>query len=198
MICALGIAFVSMPAYAQVDIPKELAELQEPHIVERSPQKMLVVEAHGDPRTVGSRAFGLLFQLYYRIQETPKGPGQSAPRARWPISFNKPRSEWVGYYALPVPDSVKVVPERIEQNGLHVSLTVWEYGQCAEILHIGPYDQEETTIQRLENYVVAQGYVLAGVHEEEYIRGPTMSGPGNPCEYITILRYGVTSLSERQ
>jgi len=187
-----------MPLYSQVNIPKELEGKQEPRIVERSPQKMLVVEAQGDPRTVGSSAFSLLFQLYYRIPETPKGPGQSAPRARWPVSFNKPRSEWVGYYALPVPDSVKVVPEHMEQNGLNVSLTVWEYGQCAEILHIGPYDQEETTIQRLKEFVEDQGYIFSGVHEEEYIRGPTMSGPGNPGEYITILRYGVTSLSERQ
>lgn len=187
-----------MPLYSQVNIPEELSERKEPRIVERSPQKMLVVEAQGDPRIVGSNAFGLLFQLYYRIPETPKGPGQSAPRARWPVSFDKPRSAWVGYYALPVPDSVKVVPEHLEQNGFSVSLSVWEYGQCAEILHIGPYDQEAATIQRLEEYVEAQGYMLSGVHEEEYIRGPTMSGPGNPDEYITILRYGVKSLSERQ
>jgi len=86
----------------------------------------------------------------------------------------------------------------MEQAGLYISLTMWEYGQCAEILHIGPYDQEDTTIQRLEEYVEAQGYVLAGVHEEEYIRGPTMSGPGNPDEYVTVLRYGATSVAERK
>jgi hypothetical protein len=153
---------------------------------------MLVVEAQGDPKTVGPRAFGLLFQLYYRIPETPKGPGQAAPRARWPVGFDKPRSEWVGYYAMPVPDSVMALPEHVAEPGLTAKLSVWEYGQTAEILHIGPYDEEEPALQRLRDHAEALGYVLTGEHEEEYIRGPTMSGPGNPEEYVTILRYGVT------
>ena len=197
LICALGMTLASAVAHGQPNIPPELAELREPRIVERLPEKMLVVEAQGDPRTVGASAFGLLFQLYYRMPETPKGLGQSAPRARWPVSVDEPRSEWVGYYALPVPDSVKVVPEHTSQPGLHVSLAVWEYGQIAEILHIGPYDQEEPTVQRLREYATAHGYELAGEHEEEYVRGPTMSGPGNPDEYITILRYSVRRPPER-
>jgi hypothetical protein len=41
---------------------------------------MLVVEAKGDPSVMGGQAFGLLFQLYYRIPETPKGPQQAAQR----------------------------------------------------------------------------------------------------------------------
>lgn len=193
----LWMALAAMPAYAQVDIPTGLASLQKPRIVEQPPLRVLVVEAQGDPRTVGSRAFGLLFQLYFQIPETPKGPGQAAPRARWPISFDKPRSEWVGYYALPVPESVKNVPAHADQPGLRVSLTRWEYGQCAEVLHVGPYDREEPTIERLREYAAAQGYVLTGVHEEEYIRGPSMSGPGNPDAYITILRYTVTRAPKR-
>jgi hypothetical protein len=191
VICALGLTLLASPALAQPDIPPGLEGLREPRVTDLPSQKMLVVEAQGDPRTVGSRAFGLLFQLYYQIPETPKGPAQAAPRARWPVSFDQPRSEWVGFYALPVPESVEAVPQHAEQPGLSASLTVWEYGPTAEILHVGPYDQEAPTIERLREYVESQGYVLAGEHEEEYIRGPTMSGPGNPEEYVTILRYKV-------
>ena len=197
VMCALGLALISAPAYAQPNIPPELEALREPRITDLPSQKMLVVEAQGDPRTIGSRAFGLLFQLYYQIPETPKGPEQAAPRARWPASFDQPRSEWVGFYALPVPDAVTDVPQHAIQAGLRASLTVWEYGPTAEILHVGPYDQEAPTIERLREYVEAQGYVLAGEHEEEYIRGPTMAGPGNPEEYVTILRYKVTRPSGR-
>ncbi|MEJ2239700.1 MAG: GyrI-like domain-containing protein [Gemmatimonadales bacterium] len=195
VMCALGLALTSASAFAQPNIPPELEGLREPRVSELPSQKMLVVEAQGDPRTVGSRAFGLLFQLYYQIPETPKGPGQAAPRARWPVSFDQPRSEWIGFYALPVPESVEVIPQHAEQPGLTASLTEWEYGPTAEILHVGPYDQEAPTIQRLKEYAETQGYVLAGEHEEEYIRGPTMSGPGNPEEYVTILRYKVTRSS---
>jgi hypothetical protein len=68
---------------------------------------------------------------------------------------------------------------------------MWDYGEVAEILHIGPYDQEVPTLQRLRDHAQARGYLLVEEHEEEYIRGPTMAGPGDPDQYITILRYRV-------
>ncbi len=187
----IGMVLLSTPLGAQTAIPPELEHLKTPQISTRPAEKMLVVEAKGDPRTEGARAFGLLFQLYYRIPETPKGPQQAAPRARWPIEFDQPRSEWIGIYALPVPESVDVLPEHTAPPGLKVMLTTWDYGEVAEILHIGPYDQEEPTLQRLRHYAQAEGYMLAEEHEEEYIRGPTMAGPGDPEQYITILRYRV-------
>lgn len=60
-----------------------------------------------------------------------------------------------------------------------------------EILHLGPYDREGPTVERLRLFADSAGYVLTGEHEEEYIRGPTMAGPGNPEAYLTILRYRV-------
>jgi hypothetical protein len=190
-LCATALAVLSGPATAQTPIPQALEQLRDPRISERQAEKVLVVEARGDPRSVGASAFGLLFQLYYRIPETPKGPQQPAPRARWPIDFDEPRTEWVGFYALPVPNGVTAVPEHQTPPGLRVALTVWEYGEVVEILHIGPYDREEPTMERLRAYAESTGYALVGEHEEEYIRGPTMTGPGIPDEYITVLRYRV-------
>ena len=188
---AIGMALITTPLAAQTGIPPELEHLEDPQISTRPAEKMLVVEAMGDPRTVGGSAFGLLFQLYYRIPETPKGPMQTAPRARWPVEFDQPRSEWRGIYALPVPERVQTLPEHMAPPGLEAKLTTWEYGEIAEILHIGPYDQEEPTLKRLREFARAEGYQLADEHEEEYIRGPTMAGPGDPEKYITILRYRV-------
>ncbi|MGB2907684.1 MAG: GyrI-like domain-containing protein [Candidatus Aminicenantaceae bacterium] len=58
------------------------------------------------------------------------------------------------------------------------------------VLHIGPYSEEEPTIKRLHQYILAQGYEIAGPHEEEYLKSP---GMGNipPEEYQTIIRYSV-------
>jgi hypothetical protein len=196
-LCALGIAVFTTPAVAQTDIPAELEQLRTPRISTRAAEKVLVVEAKGDPRTVGGRAFGLLFQLYYQIPETPKGPAQAAPRARWPVDFEQPRSEWIGLYALPVPEQVSSLPEHTAPPGLVVKLTEWEYGEVAEVLHVGPYNREEPTLKRLREFVQAQGFVLTGEHEEEYIRGPTMSGPGDPEQYLTILRYRVATEKDR-
>lgn len=93
--------------------------------------------------------------------------------------------------ALPVPDEVSTLPTHTSPAGLEAVLTTWDYGEVAEVLHIGPYDREEPTLRRLRDFVEAEGYALVGDHEEEYIRGPTMSGPGDPEQYLTILRYRV-------
>lgn len=174
---------------AQDSSLQQFEHLKEPKISTRKSDKMLVVEAKGDPNIVGPRAFGLLFQLYYSMKDTPKGPGQSAPRARWPLSLETPRSEWIGLYALRVPDTATLLPAHSAQEGLKASLTIWEYGEVGEILHLGPYDREEPTMKRLKDFVSAQGYKIVDGHEEEYIRGPSMAGPGDPEKYVTIIRY---------
>ena len=176
-------------AYSQ-DL-SQFEHLKEPRISTLKNQKMLVVEVQGNPNVVGGKAFGLLFQLYFTMKETPKGPSQPAPRARWPVAWDTPKSEWKGLYGMPVPETITELPPYKEQNGLKASLTTWEYGEVAEILHIGPYTKEEPTIKRLMDFLSEQGYEIAGNHEEEYIKGPTMYGPGNPEKYVTIIRYQV-------
>ena len=171
--------------------PSQLEALKEPRITSRKNEKMLVVEAKGDPNIVGAKAFGLLFRLYYSIKETPKGAGQMPPRARWPQSIETPKAEWIGYYGLPVPETVTTLPQYQPQEGLKVSLTSWEYGEVVEILHVGPYDREEPTMERVKSFVKQQGYTTLEGHEEEYVKGPTMSGPGDPEKYLTIIRYRV-------
>lgn len=195
VLSTLGVALLAAPLHAQTEIPAELQELENPRIAKRPAETMLVVEGRGDPATVGAQAFGLVFQLYYRSPATPKGPGQPAPRARWPVDFEQPRSEWLGIYALPVPEEMSVLPEHTAPPGLQAMLTTWDYGEVAEILHVGPYDREQPTLDRLREFIEAEGYVIAGPHEEEYIRGPTMAGPGDPEQYLTILRYEVVRAS---
>lgn len=191
-VAALSAMTLASPLGAQTNIPPELEDLKEPRITTRLPQPMLLVEAKGDPTTVGAQAFGLLFQLYYQSPATPKGPQQPAPRARWPVEFDQPRSEWLGIYAIPVPEGMDALPSHTAPPGLKAMLTTWEYGDVAEVLHVGPYSREESTLERLREFVEGQGYTITGPHEEEYIRGPTMSGPSDPEQYLTILRYVVS------
>lgn len=177
--------------------PSQFDALKEPRITSRKNEKMLVVEAKGDPNVVGAKAFGLLFRLYYSIKETPKGVGQVPPRARWPQSIETPKDEWIGFYGLPVPETVTTLPQYQPQEGLKVSLTTWEYGDVAEILHLGPYDREEPTMERVKRFVKQQGYIILKGHEEEYVKGPTMSGPGDTEKYLTIIRYRVQKASKK-
>jgi hypothetical protein len=166
--------------------------LRNPAISTKPDQKMLVVRARGDPNVAGGEAFGLLFKLYFKVKGVAKGPKQPAPRARWPVSLNVEPSEWVGHYALPVPDHVTVVPEHETTTELEVELMTWEYGEVAEILHVGPYGEEKPTIERLHAFIEDGGYDIVGDHEEEYLRGPGMPFiKVRPEDYYTIIRYQV-------
>jgi hypothetical protein len=170
--------------------------LKEPRISTAQNQKMIVVEAKGDPNVVGEKAFGLLFRIYFKLKETPKGPNQPAPRARWPVALDAPKAEWVGLYAMPVPETTAELPQYEAAPELKVSLASWEYGEVAEILHIGPYDKEQPTVGRLMEFVKAQGYEVIGDHEEEYLKGPTMFSKGDSEKYVTIIRYRVKKSAE--
>jgi hypothetical protein len=56
---------------------------------------------------------------------------------------------------------------------------------------VGGYDKEKPTIERLKAFIEQSGYEIAGLHEEEYLRGPGMIFRGNPDTYLTIIRYPV-------
>jgi hypothetical protein len=162
--------------------------LKDPRIAQKADQRMLQVEAVGDPNTVGMKAFGLLFQTFYK---NVKARGMVAPVARWPKPWDTPKNEWVGLYGLPVPASLDKLAETPNMPGYTVTLTTWQYGDVAEILHVGPYSTESTTVEKLKAFIAASGYQIAGPHEEEYLRGPGMFGRGNPDKYYTIIRYQV-------
>jgi hypothetical protein len=156
-------------------------KLKDPRISKKLHQKMLVVEAKGDPAVVAKEAFTILFSNYFKLP----GAKMAAPRARWIADFAGPREDWIGLYALPLPESVTTLPEGMEG----VKIEEWEYGEVAEILHIGSYSNETPTIEKLHVFITSQGYEISGPHEEEYLKGPGMVS--DPSEYWTIIRLQV-------
>jgi hypothetical protein len=176
---------------------EDFEHLLEPRITTLPAQQMLVVEATGEPNVVGGEAFGLLFKTYFKLKGVPKGPKQPAPRGRWPLTPDAPKDQWLGRYALPVPDGIERLPEvETSESGLKPELQTWEYGRVAEILHVGRYEHEEPAIRRLLDFIRDNGYAVAGEHEEEYVKGPGMFGPGNPEKYLTIIRYPVRRVND--
>jgi hypothetical protein len=170
---------------------RDVAHLRAPRLTTLPSQKVLLVTARGDPNTVGKKAFGQLMRTYYGLKGVAKGGAAfKAPRARWPDAGGAPGG-WTGLYAMPVPDSVTELPAGRSEAGLEVGLTTWEYGEVAEILHVGPYSAEEPTVARLKSFIAERGYEIAGDHEEEYLRGPGMLFAGDPSGYLTLIRYPV-------
>lgn len=156
--------------------------LKEPRITTMPlKQNMLVVEAKGDPNVIGKDVFPLLFKTFFSL----KGVKMAPPRARWANLLSTPKNEWVGLYALPLPDHVKELPSAVEG----VRIEHWNYGEVAEILHVGSYSEEAPTIEKLHRFIEEKGYKIAGPHEEEYLKAPGMGA--KPSEYKTIIRYQV-------
>jgi hypothetical protein len=166
--------------------------LRDPAIRTMPSQRVLVVEARGAPGKVGKKAFGLLMKAYFGMKGVPKGgPDFKPPRARWPLAALAPQDEWIGRYAMPLPDTIQKVILPKAPEGMSIMVTTWEYGEVAEILHIGPYSAETPAIKRLRDFISTRGYRIAGEHEEEYCRGPGMFFRGDPEKYYTIIRYKV-------
>lgn len=193
---AVLLLLAGLIAWMFMDHPdlSEYESLLEPRIRFLADQQMLEIEIAGDPSEAGGEAMGRLFNTYYTLKDVPKGPTQPAPRGRWPIAFDAPKTEWVGRFALPIPDTVVALPEQSDDSTRQVRISIWEYGDVAEILHIGPYTTETETIERLMTYINDSGYEVVGDHEEEYLRGPGMFPPVPPASYYTIIRYRVREI----
>jgi hypothetical protein len=188
VLAVLGAVVVGVLVFNKGPDLSQYQQLKSPRISPKADQRMLQVEATGDPNTAGLKAFALLFKTYYR---NVKAKGMVAPRARWPKPFDTPKDQWLGLYALPVPETLEKLKETPDLPGLTVGLTTWQYGEVAEIVHVGPYTAEAPTVERLKAFIAASGYGIAGPHEEEYLRGPGMFGKGDPDKYFTIIRYQV-------
>lgn len=178
-------------------------ELLNPKISEKPAQNMLVVEAKGDPNTVGKDAFSTLYKAFFAIKSKgAKNFTPSAPRARFQGIYGSNlglagKGEWVGRYALPIPEEVTEIPDVKPKAGILVKIEKWQYGTVAEILHAGSYATEETNILKLQKFIKDSGYTIAGDHEEEYLLGPE-SIFTKPEQYKTIIRYEVKEVKGKK
>ena len=160
----------------------------EPQILEMPPQKMAVVYGKGTPDKVFSELMPVLYGSVYTLKFDLKKKGLptfkvSGLRARYPDAHLVPKEEWTHIIGLPIPEDTTSLPQKVP--GIEVKLETWEYGTVAQILHLGAYDQEGPTVERLHKFIEDSGYEIAGVHEEEYLTTPDAKVPK------TIIRYAV-------
>jgi hypothetical protein len=163
------------------------ASKEEPRIVEMPSQKMAVVHTKGDPNDVAAQVMPALYGSVYKLKFDLKKKGidfkVGALRARWPDAHLVPKNHWTGIWGLPIPDEVAKLPQKVP--GIDVKIEKWQYGEVAQVLHIGPYTTEGPTIQRLHDFIAKNGFEIAGVHEEEYLTTPKAK------VQKTIIRYSV-------
>ena len=160
----------------------------EPQIMEIPVQKMAVIYAKGTPDKVFPQALPALYGSVYTLKFELKKKGMpafkvSGLRARYPDAYLVPMDEWTHVIGLPIPEDTDSLPQKV--GGTNVKIETWEYGSVAQILHLGSYDHEAATVERLHRFIEDSGYEIAGVHEEEYLTRPDAKVPK------TIIRYRV-------
>ncbi len=159
-----------------------------PQILKMPPQKMAVVQAKGVPDKVFSEIMPALMGSVYTLKFDLKKRGLptfnvSPPRARYPDDLDIPMDKWTIMTGVPVPKDTISLPQKVA--GIEVKLETWAYGTVAQILHLGAYDQEGPTVERLHRFIEESGYEIAGCHEEEYLTRP------DARVMKTIIRYEV-------
>ena len=152
-----------------------------PRIVERAARRVAVVRTTGAPAEAARRAIPALYRAVYGLKMARKHAGADftvgALRARWPYADAAPPEQWVGEWALTVPEDVPQLPG--------TELETWQYGLTAEILHVGPFSTEGETLAKLHAFLGEHGYEVAGPHEEEYLTRP------DARVQRTVIRYPV-------
>ena len=160
----------------------------EPQILEMPRQKMAVVWGKGTPDKVFPELMPALYGSVYTLKFDLKKKGLptfkvSGLRTRYPDAHLVPMEEWTHIIGLPIPEDTTSLPQKVA--GIEVKIETWEYGTVAQILHLGAYDQEAPTVERLHKFIEENGYQIAGMHEEEYLTRPDAK------VVKTIIRYPV-------
>lgn len=147
----------------------------DPQILQMQNQKMAVVYGKGTPQEVFPKLMPALYGSVYTLKFDLKKKGLptfkvTGLRARYPDAEKVSKDKWSYAIGLPVPDDTVVLPQKIADT--EVILETWRYGTVAQILHLGAYNQENSTIMRLMEFIKDSGYKISGDHEEEYLAAP--------------------------
>lgn len=178
--------------------------------------EMLFVAVNGEGQPENNHEFQEAMQVLYGIVYTikfwnkkhtpPKGYAKFSLTPLeglwWTKSGNefnsKDPNDWKWQVMIRVPEFVtprffeEVVSELIKskQSDMYkkARLVHFHEATCVQLMHIGPYDQEDADIIKMHAFAQGQGYTLAGKHHELYFGDPRRT---KPEKLRTLLRQPV-------
>ena len=180
------------------DLKKLHAPGVEPSIVEVPAFRFLMVDGRGDPNTSQDfqAAIQALFALSYGVHFDLKKSGVDSRvrplEALWWATSNHDimrvdMAAWRWTAMIMQPD--ELTPSRLEKvreeaqrkkpNATlgKVRLETFEEGMAAQVMHIGPYEAEKPTIEKLRAFIEDEGYRSRGRHHEIYLGDPRRAAP---------------------
>jgi len=184
-------------ASARVDLYKrfaaDYAAPRTPALIKPHAAQYLAITGQGEP---GGHAFttrlGLLYNVAFTIKMAKKFAGKDYAVAKleglwWGqkpgIAFlGEPRGDWQKKMLIRTPDFIRSADrtaalEQLRARGKDpavrdVKLIRLDEGKCVQLLHVGPYDAETVSLERMHMFATGKGLRPHGKHHEIYLSDP--------------------------
>jgi hypothetical protein len=192
----------------------EYATPKQPQLLTIRPAQYLSIAGQGSPGEAAfGEAIGALYAVAFTTKMRFKWAGRdyavskleglwSGPPGREDDFLAAPPGEWHWELLIRTPDFITAADLRRTQAELSekgkpaqvqtVRVLKLREGSCVQMLHIGPYTTEPTTIAAMRVFAHTRGLVPRGRHHEIYLSDPRRVAP---ARLKTILRQPVARLS---
>ena len=189
----------------KIDYKKELKHLykssaKKVEIVDVPQMNFLMINGIGDPNTAQEYqdAIEVLFSVSYTLKFMIKKSDLEIDYGVMPLEglwwaddmtqFNvedKSNWKWTSMIMQPEPvsrndviEAIAEVKEKKDPVALQkIRFESFREGYSVQIMHIGPWSEEQPTIDKLHNYAEEQGFKLRGKHHEIYLSDPRRTAP---------------------
>ena len=205
----------------KIDFKKEWKHLYQPpkkdfQVVEVPPLNFLMVDGHGDPNSAPEYAAAVetLYGVAYKIKFFSKKGGRDyvVPplEGLWwaedmdSFSTSRDKSQWDWTMMIMTPDWISEKDYQLAREeaakkdlpaGDKIRLERYQEGLCAQVLHLGSYDEEGPILSRLHNeWMPENGFTFNGKHHEIYLSDPRRVAPER---LKTILRQPIRKILVR-
>lgn len=203
----------------KIDFKKELKQLYHPSAkvvveVEVPEMRFLMIDGEGDPNAVPEyrHAVEALFSVSYTLKFMARKSG-GADYAVMPLEglwwsddhsvfAANQREKWKWTMMIMQPPVVTrgQIDSAIEEVRRKKNLPAlpllrvenFTEGRCAQTMHVGPFDEEGPTIQRVHDFIT-QRAALAGKHHEIYLSDIRRA---DPAKWKTIIRQPMEARKE--
>ncbi|MFD5874320.1 GyrI-like domain-containing protein [Streptomyces sp. NPDC060322] len=204
-----------MPPY---DVKRELRQCYAPkntgwELVDVPAQQFIAVDGRGDPNTseAYARAVEALYSVAYTLKFTGRRTGERdfvvGPLEglwwsdRMEVFTSRDKDAWQWRMLISRPDWITEAlvdgakETALAKKGLPAIADVrhetLHEGTSAQLLHVGPYDDEGPLLAALhDEYLAANGLRMTGLHHEVYLSDPRRT---EPARLRTVLRQPVRS-----
>ncbi len=201
----------------RVDFKRELKKIyfpapRDPEFVKVPGMNFLMIDGKGDPtksdayQAAADSLYAVSYALKFAIKYSPQRldyailPLETLWWAEDMSAFSQNnRDEWLWTAMILQPELITremvtemMVDVREKKNPPALDkmrFQSFKEGQCAQILHLGPYSAERLTIEKLHQFIEENNYEFGGKHHEIYLNDPRRTAAES---LKTVIRQPVT------